>query len=319
MRNKDIQEYDYLKGLLNPEKRQNVKIPSNVPMTSCLFQLKSSFELRVGSSGKLLFFMNPFFLASQSDIGKTFFFDYDGMFVEGFYHKYFTSSWYTIPRASSSPEDLCETVDVGQTIPDLYQSYRLVSGSLKVRYTGTYKETSGVLGGAIIEDCSNNLGSLWYMKTRPDQEYDPDPYSYYNMYRFTGKNISIENAQIAYNKIETTCISGIRLLYYPLDNSFLEFFPIFNVNKAKVEVVMYNPVINASNSVYKPGFNWVVYVTNCLNNARFRFDLCLNFEAIPKPKYLEYIEMSPNNVKIDTIIQKNIIEEVRNKAIQSYI
>ena len=47
-------EYHYLNNLLHPEKCKGVKIPSQIPVPSCSFQLHNCVTLRTNASGNLV-------------------------------------------------------------------------------------------------------------------------------------------------------------------------------------------------------------------------------------------------------------------------
>ena len=57
-----VQNFDYLSNMLRPEKARGSKIPSQIPIPSCSFQLHNSIALKTNASGNLAFIMNPFFL-----------------------------------------------------------------------------------------------------------------------------------------------------------------------------------------------------------------------------------------------------------------
>ena len=55
------QNYEYLMNLMRPERAKGCKIPSQVPVPSCSFQMHNCVTIKTNSSGNCAFLFNPFF------------------------------------------------------------------------------------------------------------------------------------------------------------------------------------------------------------------------------------------------------------------
>ena len=115
-------EYNYLNNLLYPERCKNVRIPSPIPVPSCSFQLHNCITLSTNSTGNLAFAFNPFFLGNQNDL------DYDSETARTLW---LSSLWVNNNNnlTGNQPNDNFLPVNIGQTIPNVYDQYRLVSAT----------------------------------------------------------------------------------------------------------------------------------------------------------------------------------------------
>jgi hypothetical protein len=157
-------EYSYLNNLLHPEKCKGVKIPSQIPVPSCSFQLHNCVTLRTNASGNLAIVFNPYFLASN--IHKEYIATYTSRTPEGVvWDKQFHTNYYTTLFVNNdnslngySENNAWTPINIGQEIPPVYDQYRLVSASLVIKYIGRLDTVSGVIGGAIVCDENPEIG-----------------------------------------------------------------------------------------------------------------------------------------------------------------
>lgn len=304
--------YEYLNSLLEPEKQKGGKIPFNVPVPTCSFQLHNYITFQTNEAGSDVFTVNPWFLASESALNKSFpsWSQGETWTMTKTCGMYFFSNEANLGSqpttgAWSFPQDF------SQVIPDVYDKYRLVSASLVVRYIGQLDECSGVIGGGISYAKSNYLGARIYSSL--------DPNNYGSRTTIFNDYGDFELIRDCYYHTENSCLEGLRMLYFPLDNSFNEFKKVLdkpdvtpvNVGGARGLIV--------SDKYFRNGFNWFIYLQGCPNagTRNFRADYYLNFECIPKAEFMNYMPISLN-IKpcLTNELRKKFIEEVQEKAIQ---
>lgn len=315
---KEEQNYDYLQGLLYPEKSQGIRIPSQIPQPTSCFQWKSSFMLTTNENGCLFFYYNPFFLYDESTIGKIFSARKPIGTIEQYYFaQYLSSFWFTDGRLldgiyKDTPTLYC--VDIKQGIPNLYDTYRLVSASLVMKYVGILEEAQGVVGGGIDFTDFNLIGGKQYVYN--NQPYDPS----HIMIKFRTKDFNsftfFDNIRHLTYSTENNVLEGLRLLYFPIDNKSDQFIKIFNGDGGtgfwKKNDLSFIPSIDQ----YRPGFNWVGYVQNGPPSSKYKLDIVCNYEAVPRAEYLNYIPISTRLYYLPWSKRKTILDELKNHAIQ---
>lgn len=126
-------ECKYLYNLLYPETAKGCKIPSPMPVPSCAFQLHNSVNLTTNALGNVCAMFNPFFLydsnpiiQSSSSAGIT--------FASSFLSSLWVNNASTLNGAIADPNFV--PIPISQVIPAVYNSYRLVSASVTVKYIG---------------------------------------------------------------------------------------------------------------------------------------------------------------------------------------
>lgn len=285
--------FDYLSNLLKPEKAKGCKIPSQIPIPSCSFQLHNAITLTTNSSGNIAFIMNPFFLASNTIVGQRL------PNAEGNYtyvHKYLTSAWLnnSDTLTGAAADDNWSPVDFGQTIPPVYDQYRLVSASLIVKYIGRLDNVQGLVGGAILYADNSAIGGQVQVASSATGAYDPAGAGTNTVTEGLSQYGNFDLAQDSYYHSENMTLEGVRELYFPIDNSFEEYMKVVdpssgldgNSTDAGVELV-------AANDIFKSGFNWFFYATNAPpSTSCFKLDIYCNFECLPNAKYLNYMPIS---------------------------
>ena len=308
------QNFDYLNNMLCPEKARGCKIPSQVPVPSCSFQLHNCVTVSTNSSGNCAFLLNPFFLASDDVIG------YDLSQVGGgnfFVHKFLTSLWVNNNDSLSgtAPDTNWTPVDIGQTLPAVYDQYRLVSACVVVKYIGRLDIASGVLGGAIIYDESDTLGGQVQAKSGTNP-YNPSGAGVNSLAPDLAKFGNFDLAMDSFYHQENLCIEGSRMLYFPLDNSFEEYVKICDNTTIADYTSGSSVVFNMPQDYYKAGFNWFFYSLGAPPSSNcFKVDIYCNFECLPNAKYLNYMPITLNPYIISTEEKKRMNLLVQSKPV----
>ena len=317
-------EYNYLNNLLYPEKCRGVKIPSPIPVPSCSFQLHNCVTLSTNSGGNLAFMFNPFFLANQNDLSSLNGTDVgDGgiaMNISGV--NWLSSFWYNNDNSlvGNAPNEMWQPMNIGQTIPNVYDQYRLVSASMVVKYIGRLDITSGVIGGAIIYDEIKSVGAEYKTRSQSDVEI-----TFKNCSNSYNKYGNFDLAMDSFYHQENLCLEGVRELYFPLDNSFEEYTRLAGTSSMTVNKV--DAVYAGRNGIefaisdpdnYKCGFNQFVYVLGGPpSSACFKVDIYCNYECLPNATFLNYLPLSMNASSISNVEKKNAITVVQQKPISS--
>ena len=311
----NTKNYEYLKSLLEPINKKGVKIPSNKPIPTCTFQLHNFLTFRTSTKGNDVFCLNPLFLSNDSWRGKEYtvngltfniannannglyFFNNNNNYLDG---KQRIAGWYFASTFS-------------QTIPDVYAKYRVVSACLTVRYIGQLDEVSGVIGGGINYNKNNYLG------TRVVGNFGGSGVEEWGTRNPVCADFgNFELIRDSFYFQENNCLEGLKMLYFPLDNSFQEFRKVFDCERFDFEMFPgEGPVIKIPDTYFQPGFNWYVYVLGApvTTTHNFRLDWYINYECIPKAEFLNYIPMSIDIYNITKEMREKIIEEVRENAI----
>lgn len=312
-------EYKYLDNLLHPEKHKGIKIPSPIPVPSCSFQLHNSVTLSTNSMGNLAIVFNPFFLYNSgglADIPIT----YPGTASA---YKTVTPSWLSsfYINNSSNLDGHTPTnndadwlpVNIGQGIPSVYDQYRLVSGSVIVKYIGRLDSVSGIIGGAIVFDEEKQIGYYGQLNQESSS----------SMTHSTGpwlkKYANFDLAMDAFYHQENLCLEGVRELYFPIDNTFEEYMKLLRstyMSSVYRGTDIYGFHLEADQDYYKSGFNQMIYVLGApASQACFKVDIYLNFECLPNSEFLNYMPITPNNACIDPYYKKQAIAETQRRSV----
>jgi hypothetical protein len=255
---KKEQEADYYTYLVRPEKSKGCKIPSQIPIPSSSFQLRQSINVSTNASGNLAFAFIPFYLGtSGSPTGGTFFFN-NNAGLNG-----------------SSPSNFFTSTDIGQLIPSVYSSFRLVSSSIVVKYTGRLDIVQGVIGGAIIFESSVGHAPYGVVSS--------------NLAKYGDFNLS----QDAFFQQEHHLVNGIREIYFPLDSSYEQYYQL---------------------NTTKMGFAQFVYILGGPPSSNIaKVDFFLNFECLPDSSFLNYIPTSSSYSSIQN--KDEMIRKAQNTSI----
>ena len=180
-------------------------------------------------------------------------------------------------------------------------------------------ETSnGIIGGAIITENNNYVSSHMKMIVNNDNVIDGTSQNRM-FYKYYDYNLVLNSLYHQQNK----CIDGIRLIYFPLDNSYEEFVDVFTPKNVKETgfIFNYKNIENAyliGDKNFKNAFNFYIYILNDFGSDiqnKYKLDVYCNFECLP---FTEYINLLPINLDISYIPEndkKNIIEFIQNKPV----
>lgn len=302
------QNYDFLSNLLRPERARGSKIPSQVPVPSCSFQLHNCVTLSTNASGNAALIFNPFFLAADTAIGAKM--DVGG--TDYFCHKFLTSLFVNNNASLTGTQNDSNwvPVDIGQVLPPVYDQYRLVSACLVIKYIGRLDIAAGVIGGAIIYDQNDTIGGMVQADNGTDP-YNPSGAGTNSISPTLAKYGNFDLAMDSFYHQENMCIEGIKELYFPIDNSFEEYVKIMDDS---VVGAIPDPngtagvVYSIQEDYYKSGFNWFFYALGCPPNSNcFKIDIYCNFECLPNAKYLNYMPVSLNPYIISPEDKKKMI------------
>ena len=332
-------EYRYLNNLLHPEKCKGVKIPSQIPIPSCSFQLHNCVTLKTNASGNLAIVFNPYFLASNvhpewslSSQQKV----DDNLYEHYFHTNYFSSLFVNndITLNGYSENTHWEAINIGQEIPPVYDQYRLVSASLVIKYIGRLDTVSGVIGGAIVFDETPEIGTDYTHRVHNPATSETNEEHQQQIPSNLAKYGNFDLAMDAFYRQENLCLEGIRQLYFPLDNSYEEYTRLMNgslVNNSLVNNANGNPMDSrmktlATEDYLKNGFRQVVYVLGApANQACFKLDIYCNFECLPASPFLNYLPLSMNTEfnnpemkkKASIVIQQKPIMKASEEVVTS--
>ena len=309
------QNFDYLTNLLKPEKARGSKIPSQVPVPSCSFQLHNCITLSTNSSGNCALFMNPFFLASETVLGTNLAIGDDNFYV----HKFLTSLWVNnnASLSGSAPDSNWVPTNIGQMLPPVYDQYRLVSASLVIKYIGRLDIAQGMIGGAIIYDEGNTVGGQ--LQENTGSAYNPNGAGTNTVAPSLEKFGNFDLAMDSFYHQENMCIEGCRELYFPIDNAFEEYVKVTDNTVINAEAagpdasgIMFSMVPD----YYKAGFNWFFYAMGCPPSSNcFKVDIYCNFECLPNAKYLNYMPITLNPYILSPEEKKKMILIAQNKPV----
>lgn len=315
-------EYNYLNNLLYPEKCKGVKIPSQIPVPSCSFQLHNCITLRTNSSGNLCVVFNPYFLANQTHpnyirAGE------DDNWIYEMRPSAFTSLFVNNSENLNghTPNNNFTPINIGQEIPAVYDQYRLVSASMVIKYIGRLDTVSGVIGGAIVFDETPEMGCSYNTKVTNKADGTTREEANFFVPEMLAKYGNFDLAMDAFYRQENLCLEGIRQLYFPLDNSYEEYTRLMNDNLIKVTPINNTGTkykIESTEDYLKNGFRQVVYVLGApADQACFKLDIYCNFECLPASPFLNYLPLSMSTESISNIEKKNAISIVQQKPIMN--
>lgn len=322
-------EFKYLQCLLYPEKYRGVKIPSEIPIQSCTFQYHHSFVENCANETGFLF--NPFFLYNVKQLNDL-----------SSAHKYYYGKYGEISSEISETNTDVEyltslynfgltaydeieysgvkAIDIGQNINDLYTMYRLVSACVIIKNVGEVRNANGIIGGTIINDDFRFLGGE-APRRHPEPIFEILSIIGPNMDKFADyKNF---NNSIYYKQNNSS--EGMKLIYFPIDNSYEEFVEIIkpsnfeSIYKEDRYILGYKvgeDIRIKPDKNFKNGFNFYFhFLNNEKYNNLYKIDFYCNFECIPNPKYQDFLTLNIyyNNLNIKN--KQNIISYIRSNCI----
>ena len=352
-------EIKYLNNLLNPEIYKYVKIPSILPLATCSFQLHNKIKFRTNDDGYACFLFNPYFLYNDDlcTFPETFnayddayddelFYSPKNPFISkrwgdikqtnnNEYNDYYSMKYLTTFLLNNSASLNGETENVGnfmsininQGIPNYYTRYRLVSASIIVKYLGRMTEATGKIGGSIIiekeDKIFTNISALHF---NPDelQNYLVINRDYYHEDNLFMENINkysnFKNAYNSYYHKENLLNEGIKMIYFPIDNSYEEFINLCNRNDLDIYNCdeTFEELLIKPNGNYRSDFKFFVYIADAPEypeKDNIEVDIYCNFECIPNIEYLNYFPTNIETSSLNKEYKKKLIEKIQTKAI----
>lgn len=300
-------EHTYLETLVHPEHSKGCKIPSAIPVPSNSFQLHNSVTLTTNNKGNLAILFNPFFLYDSTNVADEMEND-DITYVPNYFSTFYVNNDNDL-TGSQPNEGKFLAYPVGQGIPNVYDQYRLVSASVIVKYIGRMDITSGVIGGAIVFDETNDVGS------DGNKSENGNATAINIVPNLCAKYSNFDLAMDSFYHQENLSIEGLRMLYFPIDNTYEEYTRLFRdvnatlIGKTKVHV-------RADEDHFKSGFNWMIYVLGAPpSTSCFKVDYYLNFECLPNASFLNYMPITPPCGHVSSAEKKDSIAIIQRKPI----
>ena len=325
---REVSNYDemtYFKDLMDPINRKIVKIPTPTSVPSCTFQMHNSFSFSANDQGMDLFYFNPFFLCNTKFFTRV----YPkgdgehGTWPEDVYPfnngcgTYFANIAINADGSSVDKKNwYFPGGSVSQVIPDVYDKYRVVSACMTLRYIGQLDEVKGVIGGGITYQKNRYLGFRYDInKTNPfgisgSRNPELDIFG------------TLEPIRSSVYFRENLAIEGLKMLYYPIDNSFQQFYKVFDGSEkikiigAQTEATGTFAALQLPKDNLPAGFGWIVYLQGVPTGSKcFKLDYYINYECLPKADLLNYIPITINNCYITPQLRDKFIEEVKKNAV----
>lgn len=308
-----VNNYNYLRNLMCPERSRGSKLPSQIPVPSCSFQMKNSITLTTNSTGNLAFFMNPFFLANDTVIGTPS--TIPGVDVDGdrWFTGFASSAWVNRNNSlnGTSANSSWDPVNLGQTLPPVYDQYRVVSASLSIKYIGRLDAVQGEVGGAIFCEDINTFGGQNATDSAMTQGITT------TKARGLSKFGIFDYAEDAVYSKRNSTLDGVRLLYFPLDNTYEEFARVASTNDIEIDrdsTTAAQEWIQVGKK--QNGFNWFFWCSGGpTNSSCFRVDICINFECLPSASFLNYIPVTISSCFLLPEEKKRAILYIQDHAI----
>lgn len=309
-----VNNYSYLRNLMCPERARGSKLPSQIPVPSCSFQMKNSLTLSTNASGNVAFFMNPFFLANDTVIGTECTIPSGDVEGSRWFTDFASSAWLNNVDSLSgtSANNNWVSVNLGQTLPPVYDQYRVVSASLSVKYIGRLDAVQGEVGGAIFCEDVNTFGGM-----NADAAAATPANTKTTRARGLGKFAIFDYAEDAVYSKRNSTLDGVRLLYFPLDNTYEEFARVASGNDIEMDKDSTSDVQEWIQVGKKQnGFNWFFWCSGGpVRSACFRLDICINFECLPSASFLNYIPVTISSCFLLPEEKKRAILYIQDHAI----
>ena len=265
---------DYLATLLYPESVSGKKIPTLFPIPTSTFQMHltcggGTFQ-KTNNSGNIAWTWNPAFLLENTGTNIT---------------PFFLNTDTSLNGNGASNFFLGQDIGYNSLPTGIYGSYRVVSASIVVSYIGRMDIVSGVIGMGI------GLNNSGVATPAAINAVDAASGNFSNF-------LQIDNL---YYSERTQAANGTRAIYFPIDDRYTNFNPVYNSTAVGPPSVLANTFVS--------GFYFAGYAqglppaTNCL-----RFDLYINFESIVTSNYNNFIPSSTSNASsINAINEASVI------------
>lgn len=318
-----IIEYDqdndnnYLNHLLYPEKYKGIKIPNNIPLPTNAFQYHNYFTIKPNQKGNFAFICNPVFLANSLDtnfLPELAIRDKFKITSVNYLTSFFINTNENLDGISDNNH--FRPLNIQQSIPNIYEQYRLVSAAITVKYTGRLDKVSGILGASILYDKFNTVGCQYNLV------YSSTPPVVFREYGKTDEMAKYGNFDLALDGIyhnENKALDGIRAIFFPSDNSYEEFIPVLGASllSEKTTEPRSTTFICEDNDKYKTGFNFFFYGLGTPSEECFKVDIYCNFECLPNSEYTNYLPINTDNNFISNNVKQLAIKNAQKNAIQN--
>lgn len=311
---------EYLKDLLDPINRKNVKIPSKNPVPSVAFQMKTCSNLTLDENGEAFVSVCPFFLCDDSFDGKMFsystFDEQEGYKWYNFICKTLSASYRFEPRPV---DEIKDTFSINMGVEEeIYIKYRLVSAALKISYIGSVGSSSGTISGAVSLKVDKDMPLYPYGRVRGP--VFPPTTDFLYLASDIKKPDDIEYMSYLTNYKVSRCLDGLTMLYYPVDNSYYQFYDLITRNDIYFRNETFKdsydnmvlPVLYGNKDKCRSGFKWLIHIEDGQPLAKcIKFEMYCNFECIPSPKVLNYMPVSINTCFLTEDMIRDIINKVK--------
>ena len=317
---------EYINNLLFPENRKNTKIPDLIPLPSSTFQLHNTKFFGTFTGDAVIMF-NPFFLypntllnqnqqhylpygkkitnVSLSELGYA----YNIVFLTTFLK---TENNFSFSSYKQNPyKSAIRPSNFNQDIYPLYSKYRLVSASIVVKYIGPMEQACGKIGGLIVTDKNdfvsgefNIIGEHWG--------------EYANLVNFNYDYLDYNNVNSLYNYKEFNILDGMRIIYYPIDNSFEEYVSLFSYENIVGFGEDATGFYAKCDKNLKNGFNFLIYIIGGPNGlGMFKVDTYCNFECLPNDLFMQYLPVDLNINSMTNEEKKEAILIIQGNSIKN--
>lgn len=297
-KNKYFYIYEYLQSLLDPIRRKGVKIPSNITPPSASFQFHTTFDITSNRYGNFLVAFNPYYLYNNIDDNVSYETGSDEIVMNTLQYTT-TFGWSNVSTLDGSTVPFINMYrgNIGQGIPGIYSSYRLVSSCINIKYIDEIMLAQGSFcGGISFEKYKGPGGVLEQVNGAGSRSTAYSVPSAFNEYA----DFSLLEHLSGFKR--RSCLEGLDLLYYPLDNSYLEYQKLQRPFKLIEEQNDIEDKLNFFKlqlpGKYPSGFTFICCADNCPPQRRFLVELYSNFECLVEPSVMDYIPVSKANVNI---------------------
>ena len=322
---------NYINDLLFPENRKNAKIPDLIPLPSSTFQLHNTKFINRIAHGDAVIMFNPFFLypdtikmqgdeyyhlpygkkiknTSLSELGYAYKINFLTTFLK-------TDDYFSFSEYKRMPYiNAIQPIFFNQKIYPLYSKYRLVSASISVKYVGPMECACGKIGGLIATDKTDFLSGEFNVVGEHWGEYA-------KVMNFNYDYLDYNNVNNLHNYKEFDVLDGIRMIYYPIDNSFEEYVSLFNYENITSIYDDTKGFHVKGDRNLKNGFNFLIYIIGGPvtgdGNHLFKVDTYCNFECLPNDSFMPYLPVDLNISSMTNEEKREAILIIQGKSVKN--
>lgn len=328
-------KYEYLNMMLNPDVYKFTKIPNIVELPTCTFYYHNYVDYKLGNDGLCSIIINPYFLyyedlyQPEANFFNRQYYNNRGSSLNSdevtelpkeeqleYYSIMYLSTFYSNNNIKNDPNDYRYSINnLNQTVPRLYNKYRLVSSCVSVTYTSKISDAKGRIGCSISLDNDNFICGKVATFKQSDSEtiyiISTDTFNQ-NLSKYNSNKV-INNS--FYSKINP-CIKGIKMVYFPPDNSYEQFIKpidyndLYFIHESKEN--FYNLKVKKN---YKNGFKFVIQGFDLPAESTINIDISCNYECIPNPEYMFYLPINSKSIYLDDDSKRKMILKIMDKPI----